>query len=139
MLALGESARFHHVGVACRDLDAEQQSLAALGYLPEGADFTDPTQGVRGRFLVGGGPRLELLVADGPGGVLQPWLERGAKLYHMAWEVDALEPAIAALRAERARIVAGPVPAVAFGGRPIVFLMMPTMLLIELIGAEVVP
>ncbi len=124
---------FHHIGLACLDLNHEAEKLAALGYSAEGADFADPIQGVRGRFLTGGGPRLELLSPASESGVLTPWLKSGAKMYHLAYEVDDLPQSIAKLRQQRAKVVVQPVPAVAFGGRHIAFLMLPNMLLCELI------
>jgi methylmalonyl-CoA/ethylmalonyl-CoA epimerase len=125
---------FHHVGVACRNLDSETRRLAALGYAPEGADFTDPVQGVTGRFLVGGGPRLELLVPLVEGH-LSPWLKAGVKLYHLAYETPDFEGGIGRLRGSGAKVVVPPVPSVAFAGRRIAFLMLPNMLLTELIEA----
>ncbi len=124
---------FHHVGVACRDLDLEEARFALLGYRREGPDFEDSIQGVRGRFLVGGGPRMELLVSTGPGGVLAPWLKTGQKMYHLAYEVADIGLAGAALAKSGAKTVVAPVPAVAFGGCRISFLMLPNMLLVELI------
>jgi len=128
---------FHHVGVACTDLDAENRRLALLGYHAEGEDFADPVQGVRGRFLVGPGPRLELLAPLGAsaGGILEPWLRAKTKLYHLAFTLAEIQAAIEHLVTQRCRLLTGPVPAVAFGGRPIAFLMLPNMLLIELIEA----
>lgn len=80
--------RFHHVGVACRDFDSEERHFAALGYVREGADFHDPIQGIFGRFLIGGGPRLELLKNDREPGVLSGWLRKGVRFYHLAYETD---------------------------------------------------
>lgn len=59
LAALG--CTFHHVGVACRDLDAEAGPWLSIGYAAEGVDFEDQIQQVRGRFLVGVGPRLRTL------------------------------------------------------------------------------
>ena len=44
---------FHHIGVACKDLQVETEKLNILGYEREGDDFIDPIQGVKGRFLSG--------------------------------------------------------------------------------------
>lgn len=132
----GPGLRFHHVGVACVDLDIESRRLALLGYVAEGADFEDSTQGVRGRFLGGQVPRLELLVQTGTSGVLDPWLANGTKLYHLAYESDDLDAAVTALCAAGARVVVPAVPAVAFGDRQITFLLLRTMLLVELISAR---
>jgi methylmalonyl-CoA/ethylmalonyl-CoA epimerase len=124
---------FHHLGVACRSLDAEARALAALGYEQEGDEFVDTVQGIRGRFLVGPGPRLEILVALGESQVLAPWLSTGVKIYHQAFEAEGFEAAIQQLAAQRGKVMTGPVPAVAFGGRRICFVMMPNLMLIELI------
>jgi len=127
---------FHHVGVACRDLDSETRRFAALGYHQEGVDFTDPIQGVSGRFLIGGGPRLELLVPLSTEGCLAPWLKTGAKLYHLAYLVPDLDGEVTRLRGQGAKTVVSPVPAVAFAGRRITFLMLPNMMLVELIAKQ---
>ncbi|HEY3857324.1 MAG TPA: VOC family protein [Verrucomicrobiae bacterium] len=127
------SLLFHHIGVACLDLDSETRRLAALGYAVEGDDFSDTIQGVRGRFLNGGGPRLELLSPLSEAGVLTPWLKSGVKLYHLAYQTKELDGEIARMRSAGAKIVVAPVPAVAFEKRRIAFLMMPNMLLTELI------
>jgi methylmalonyl-CoA/ethylmalonyl-CoA epimerase len=126
---------FHHLGVACRDLDDEERVFAALGYRREGDEFHDPVQGVVGRFLVGGGPRLELLRNDADPGVLSPWLKKGVRFYHVAYEADDLNLRAASLAKSGAKEVVAPVPAVAFGGRRICFYMLPNMTLVELIAA----
>lgn len=127
-------ARFHHIGVACRDLDAEERHFAALGYTVEGPSFVDPKQGITGRFLVASGqPRLELLVNSGATGPLDPWLEKGVKFYHFAYEVLDLAAAIDELKVSRARVVVPPVEAVAFHMRQIAFLMQANGMLTEFI------
>jgi methylmalonyl-CoA/ethylmalonyl-CoA epimerase len=130
------SLQFHHIGVACLDLEAETRRLATLGYVGEGVDFTDPIQGVRGRFLNGGGPRLELLAPLTEVGVLTTWLKAGVKLYHLGYETADFDSDLARIRSAGAKIVVPPVPAVAFETRRIVFLMMPNMLLTELIATK---
>jgi methylmalonyl-CoA/ethylmalonyl-CoA epimerase len=124
---------FHHIGVASQDLARDRRALEAMGYEPEGPEFLDPIQGIRGQFLRGPGPRLELVSPVAPGGVLQPWLERGAKMYHLAFAVERLEVEVERLEQARGRLVAGPVPAVGFQGRAIAFVMLPNLMLVELI------
>jgi methylmalonyl-CoA/ethylmalonyl-CoA epimerase len=126
---------FHHIGVACRNLDAECKLLSVLGYNIEGEDFYDPIQGVAGRFMAGGGPRLELLTSLEQQGVLTPWLRSNVKLYHLGYELEDLEAGIAELRQQGAKMVVPPVGAVAFRQRRISFLMLPNLLLVELIAA----
>lgn len=124
---------FHHIGVACRDLDSETRRFASLGYAAESPDFTDSVQGVTGRFLIGGGPRMELLKSLPGRGILTPWLKTGVKLYHLAYETENITAAINHYRRDGAKLMVDPVPAVAFSGNLIAFLMLPNMLLIELI------
>ncbi|MEP7063563.1 MAG: VOC family protein [Betaproteobacteria bacterium] len=129
---------FHHVGVACADIESEAARLAPLGYAREADVFTDPRQGVRGVFLVGQAPRLELLepLHGANGGVLAPWLKQEIKLYHLAYETTDLAMSIERLRGERAKLVVPPIAAVAFGGRAIAFLMLANRMLVELIARE---
>ena len=125
---------FHHVGVACSDFAKEEGVFAVLGYRREGEDFKDPTQGIEGRFLVGAGPRLELLRNLEGRDTLTPWLRKGIRFYHVAYEVDDLSLAADRLAAAGAKVVVSPVPAVAFNGRKIAFFMLPNLSLIELIS-----
>ena len=126
--------RFHHVGVACTDIEQEAARLAPLGYVREGLPFVDPVQGIRGQFVSGQSPRLELLEQFAPAGVLQPWLDSETKLYHLAYETPDLDASLARLRSARAKLVVAPVAAVAFGGRQIAFVLLPNRLLVELIA-----
>ncbi len=125
---------FHHIGVACYDLDREEHQFAALGYLREGVEFSDPVQGVRGRFLVGGGPRLELLRNHDEPGVLSPWLRKGIRFYHLAYETNDIIAQAGALALLGGKEVVAPVSAVAFAGRLICFYMMPNGTLVELVS-----
>jgi methylmalonyl-CoA/ethylmalonyl-CoA epimerase len=133
---LEADARFHHIGVACRDLQREQDGLELLGYAPAGERFSDPGQGITGLFLEGRGPRLELLAPLDGSDTLDPWLAGRAKMYHLAYEVPDLSAAIDAASAAGCRIISGPTPAVAFGGRAICFVMLRTLDLVEFIEAD---
>jgi methylmalonyl-CoA/ethylmalonyl-CoA epimerase len=128
-----EGLSFHHVGVACRDVVKSEAIYAALGY-SRVSEFQDPELGVRGVFLEGPGPRLELL-SDLPGQlVVAPWLTREATMYHLAFQVSDLPAAIARAREAGAKLVTRPTPAVAFEGGLIAFVMLPNMALVELIA-----
>lgn len=112
---------FHHIGYATTSLVREREFFKHLGYVQEGLDFKDPVQGILGCFLKGPGPRLELL-ENLPGSyTLTPWLNTGIKMYHIAYEVEDLENAIAWARSQRGKIIVPPVPAIAFQGRRICF------------------
>jgi len=130
--------RFHHIGVATESIARDEVVYAQLGYHRDGEEFVDPGQGVRGIFLVGPGPRLELLEPYEGSATLEPWLRAGSRLYHQAYEVDDLDASLASARKElRAHVLRPPMPAPAFAGRPVSFLMLRNRSMIELIQAEV--
>lgn len=135
-LNLGElpaGYEFHHVGYATTSIDKEKAFFTFLGYVQEGETFIDPVQGIAGCFLVGPGPRIELLENLPDSTTLTPWLNTGVKMYHFAYLVENLEYAISWIRSQRAVVTVPPVPAVAFGGRKICFVMLRNKFLLELI------
>ncbi len=77
---------------------------------------------------------MELLVPATEEGVLNPWLKSGTKLYHLAYVTADIQLSYQRLVQSGAKVVVQPVPAVAFGGRLICFVMMPNMLMVELVA-----
>jgi methylmalonyl-CoA/ethylmalonyl-CoA epimerase len=126
---------FHHLGIACRNISTEANVWSELGYSKEGEAFDDDLQGIKGLFMVGPGPRIELL-EDLPGRkTIAPWLNRGIKIYHTAFEVFSFDDQINILIGSGARVVVPPCPAVAFANRRICFLLLRNISLIELIDS----
>lgn len=124
---------FHHIGLACRDLEAGTAVQALFGYWPDGEIIEDLLQKVRLRFLVGGGPRLELLTPLSVDLPVAGVLARGTRLYHQGYMVPDLEAGITALRNRGFKLTCPPTPAVAFQMRRIAFLLAPTLDLFELV------
>jgi methylmalonyl-CoA/ethylmalonyl-CoA epimerase len=135
MISLLHSVVFHHIGVACHSLDDERVFWTAFGYAQEGNGFVDPIQGVRGIFLVGGGPRLELIEALPESTTIAPFLKRGIRFYHMGYYTEDLAGAISYAIGIGGLQTTEPAAASAFHGRKIAFVMMPNGQLIELIEA----
>jgi Glyoxalase/Bleomycin resistance protein/Dioxygenase superfamily len=129
---------FHHIGLACDRIEAEIESLALIGYANEGPPVEDPIQRVRLQFFSasGGSPRLELIEPTTPDSPVRGILRRGTKFYHLAYEVPHLDDSISLLETNEFRCLAPPAPAVAFGMRRIVFMISPTLTLLELIDAS---
>lgn len=125
--------RFHHLGLACRTLKAELQAWEKLGYALEGEIFEDPIQKIRGAFLTGAGPRLELLEPTAADSPVSGFVARGVKLYHQGFEVADFDRAMTQLASAGAKLTAPPAPATAFGGRRIAFFMAQGLNLIEII------
>jgi catechol 2,3-dioxygenase-like lactoylglutathione lyase family enzyme len=129
---MDSSWTFHHLGVAVPSIEKAAVAYTSLGYVFEAA-FEDHTQGVRGSFFIGNGPRYELLEDLPDRQTVAPWiLRRMPTVYHQAWLVPSISHAIDALRAEGARPTGDPADSVYFHG-PIVFLMTKGSILVELI------
>lgn len=134
---------FHHIGVACHP-DAlaqgtEREKLELLSYRREGEEWVDDRLGMQGQFMVAphaGAPRLELVAPYGSQSPVTSWLERGIKLYHLAYLVTDLSVELERMRDHRAKLMLPPTPAVAFGGRHVAFVILPNLLLIELIEGQ---
>jgi methylmalonyl-CoA/ethylmalonyl-CoA epimerase len=127
-----EGASFHHIGYATTSIERELPWFQSMGYSPSDA-FVDAVQGVSGCFLSGAGPRIELLENLPESDTLTPWLTAGTRMYHLAYEVDDVSAMATRAKTLRGRLLVGPVPAVAFGGRSIAFVMLRNGLLLELI------
>ena len=124
---------FHHIGLACSSIASEQKTWQSLGYSLASPIYHDSNQGIACCFLEGGGPRLEL-IEDLPGRqTVSPWIKRGVKFYHYAYEVPHFGDAIAHLKANRAMEITRPMPATAFQGRLITFYLLANRALVELI------
>lgn len=128
---------FHHIGYATTSIERERAVFEFIGYRAEGSIFTDLEQGVKGCFLVGSGPRLELLENLPGATTLTPWLNAGIKMYHFAYQVDDIDAAIEWARAQRAKVIVRPIPAIAFGGSRISFVMFRNGLMLEFIETTV--
>ena len=125
---------FHHVGVACRDIRKTKDFYVNMGYTP--ADVVDdPLQHVKVCFLEKeNAPRIELLAPlDDQSPVLRTLEASGVTPYHICYQVEDIDAAIARLRQERFLLINGPVPACAMGGRRIAFLFHKHTGLIEIV------
>lgn len=130
---------FHHLGFACKDIDVEKNKFLMMGYSQEGCFFEDAHQGVKGCFLVSGNgsgsPRIELL-ENLPGSTrLNPWLDNGSPLYHMAYVVEDIDLAIEWARNNKGKVVSAPYPAVAFDMKSVCFVVFRGGFMIEFIEA----
>lgn len=135
--AVPSGYEFHHVGYATASIERERALFEALGYVLEGEVFEDPVQGIKGCFLTGAGPRLELLENLPGASTLTPWIGAGIKMYHFAYWVDNIDAAIEWARGNRGKVTVSPVGAIAFGGRRISFVIFRNGFMLEFIEREV--
>lgn len=141
MIGVGEAAsdldlRLDHWGFVVGDLQSAAAGFAStLGAKWDGAVFEDPHQRVRVTFLSAGpGARIELVQpASGSSPVSRFLNDRGGGLHHVCYEVRDIEDALATLRSRGAMIAKRPMPAVAFKGRRIAWVITAEKLLVELL------
>jgi methylmalonyl-CoA/ethylmalonyl-CoA epimerase len=129
--------KFHHIGYAVTSIQAYLDDFMAPVFAPESVSdtFADPIQQVRVCFVrMQGGTVIELVEPLGEQSPIHAYIgsKRGG-IYHVCYEVPNLEAAIAAMRAKKCMPLGKPVPAVAFGGRRIVFMLTPQRDLVELL------
>lgn len=131
---MDQQLQFHHVGIACRQIDKTVGFYQAMGYTAS-AVVDDPLQHVRVCFLEkDGAPRLELLEPlDDQSPVARTLATAGVTPYHFCYEVLDIDAAIASLRKQRFLLVNGPVPACAMGDRQVAFLFKKDNGLVELV------
>ena len=129
--------RFHHIGYAVADIQQYLESFLRPLFSPLSVTdpVSDPIQKVTVCFAeMPGGTVIELVEPLGDDSPVNSVIgsSRGG-LYHLCYEVDDLDSEMQRFRRKRCLPLAKPVPAAAFDGRRIVFLMTPERDLIELV------
>lgn len=128
--------KFDHIGLFVRDLTNGRETLATI--LPIGdwtAPLDDPLIRVRVQFgRDRAGIRYELVAPLGPGNPVEGALAGGTNiLNHIAYLTPDLDAEVRRQRRAGA-VPTGPAqPAVAFGGRRVIFLLTPLRFILELV------
>lgn len=128
--------RLHHIGVVVRDIERSAATYTQqLGYVARTGIIHDPLQTAYVRFLClpGGTAYLELVSPDGSLSRLTNALNAGGGLNHLCYATDDIEGACGELRRQGMMVIHEPVPAVAFGGRRIAWLIGQDRVLTELV------
>jgi hypothetical protein len=129
---LGE-LKLHHIGIATESILQEAGVFGLLGYSFEGSIFEDENQGIRGLFLSSPNQtRIELLENLEGHNTLDHWLKSRTKIYHFGYLVPDLELATAMFLQLGSKVLRNARDSVYFGA-PIVFLLMPNSIVLELI------
>lgn len=126
---------FHHIGVACNDIDATAAKYEEIGYL-RGEVVIDPLQNIKICFLHHDTmPSVELLAPVNENSpVVQILQKNGTTPYHICYSVDNIETGVKELRKLRYMVVSKPKTACAIDNKKVAFLFHKDMGLIELVG-----
>ncbi len=90
-----QELKFHHIGVATKNIEREFATYEKLGYKRDGDVFCDEIQKIRGLFITAPGhPCLELLENVSDDGPLTTVLDKGIKYYHTAYQVENIDAAL---------------------------------------------
>jgi methylmalonyl-CoA/ethylmalonyl-CoA epimerase len=130
--------KFDHIGVFVQDIAAGDAALSAMLPIARRSEiFTDPVIKVQVQFLYDtSGICYELVAPAGAGNPVDGVLKsRRNVLNHVAYRTAALDATLADLREQGAFPLNAPTPAVAFGGKRVVFLMTALNFIIELVEA----
>lgn len=131
--SLLKGCEFHHIGIACNDIEQEFQAFKFLSYLREGSVFEDQAQGIKGQFITAEGlPRLELLENLEGSHALDPWLKKDIKVYHFAFTTPDIEKFMIVMLHNRAKVIS-PLKVSAYFKKRICFLMLQNYFVIELV------
>src|SRR3954465_15392322 len=120
----GPGATFHHIGLVVAKIDDAHPGLTK---------FIDPLQDVAVAFADVHGATVEFIEPTSPKSPVAANLAKGIKLVHLCYAVPDLQAAIDHAAKKGVRLIARPVPAVAFDGRKIAWLFHPKMGLFELV------
>jgi methylmalonyl-CoA/ethylmalonyl-CoA epimerase len=125
----------HHIGFVVSSIREEIEGFASsVGATWNGEIFDDPLQQVQVTFLQPASANeaaIELIEPTVDNSPVSRFLERGGGLHHLCYEVDDLEDELKLARARGSLVVKQPLPAVAFKGRRIAWVVTRNRLVIE--------
>ena len=127
--------KFHHIGIASKDIEKDEKYYEKLGYKKAGEYFVDKNQKIRGLFMGAENappPTIELVENFGDGTTLNSFLKKGIKMYHIAYSVENIENAADELiKNANAMMISQIKDATYF--KKVCFLALPNMQIIEVV------
>jgi methylmalonyl-CoA/ethylmalonyl-CoA epimerase len=128
--------RLHHVGLVVPKIEeARPFYLDVLQYREQTPIIHDPIQTAYVQFfsLPDANHYLELVAPDSVNSKLQEAARKGKKLNHLCYSCENIAAMVSFMKDSGCFLIQNPVPAVAFDGRLVAWLMTPDGLLTEII------
>lgn len=130
-----DGMRLHHFGFVVSSIEKSAESFArSMTATWDEKIIFDPIQQVRVSFFQASNnadPLIELVEPGQPDSPVSRFLEQGGGLHHLCYEVTDLESHLKLSKSAGNITIRQPVPAVAFGGRRIAWVITKNRLLIE--------
>ena len=112
--------RVEHVAIAVRDMRASMKMLEETLGLE--LDYEERIGDTRLAMYPVGETSIELLQAEGPASQVNDWIrDRGESIYHLCFEVDDIDAALAELKGKGVKLI-DETPRPGHGGSRIAFL-----------------
>jgi methylmalonyl-CoA/ethylmalonyl-CoA epimerase len=128
--------RLHHIGILVANIPAEVELyVSRFGYQVRSALIHDPVQTAFVQFisLPSESNYLEFVSPDGPDSKLSNGLRKGGGVNHLCYSTLHIDNTVQQLWESGMFVLQGPVPAAAFPGRKIAWLMGSDSVPIELV------
>ncbi len=128
--------KIDHIGYAVKDIAKAKSILETLGYLFE-ETITDCDRNIDIAFGEMDGYRIELVAPISNGSPVDNYLTNiGATPYHICYVSNDIEEDIKLLVKKRFKVIIPLAPAIAFGGKRVVFLYSLTIGMVEIVEAH---
>ena len=133
----------HHIGYVVSSIATVGERFAkSVAATWDGRIIHDPLQKVFVSFLIPlqeSSAQIELVEPSGEDSPVLAFLKRGGGLHHLCYEVDDLDSHLQQMRLQRSLTARPPLPAVAFDGRRIAWMLTPDRLLLEFLERGMEP
>ena len=125
--------KIDHIGYAVKNIDKAKKQMEALGFVFEGT-ISDTDRNIYLAFGEMCDYRVELVAPISDGTPVDAFLEKiGPTPYHICYKSNEIEADIERLQQKRFKVTIPLAPAVAFGGKRVVFLYSLSVGLIEIV------
>lgn len=125
--------KIDHIGYAVKNIDKAKKTMEVLGFRFE-KTVTDTERNISIAFGDMDGYRVELVAPISTGSPVDLLLEKtGPTPYHICYKSGGIEADIERLQKNRFKVTIPLTPAVAFGGKRVVFLFSLSVGLIEIV------